>query len=197
MRPIPPDLAPRLGMYGVADMLNRDEWKPLGERLLALYAQLSRVPGVPASWMPQVQAEIQAGALVRPFQPAFGGNLRTDIPAWLTASPSLQSTWADVAKAAEKAVNLYANQRRIEGLEEVAALTRRAAFWDAAYRSAVAIRDAPKNAVAATLSGVQDVAGGLAWTVLKSPIVWVSLAVVAVALIGPGKVARAAMKAKG
>jgi len=194
---IPPDLAPRLGMYGIADMLKQPEWAPLGARLLALYAKLADVPGVPASWLTQVQAQLQAGNLVRPFPPAPGGMLRSDIPPWLAASPGLQSTWAEVAKVAERAVNLYANAFRVEGLREVEAMQSRAAFWNAAYLAAVAIRDAPKNAAGAVLAGASNVGFGLASTLLKSPIVWAVAVAGVIVFLGPAKVARAALAKVG
>lgn len=191
---LPPDLAPRLAVYGVEGMLNQAEWMPLRAKLMALYRKLALVPGVPASWLPQVESELQRGNLVRPFPPTVpSGILREDIPEWLKASRALQGTWTAIAKDTEAAVNAFSRQRGSEGLRIVEDAVNRAAFWDSAYRTAVAIRDAPRTAVAGTLGGIQDVIGGLLLTALKSPLVWVAVGVGLVVFIGPSKVLRGAI----
>lgn len=190
---LPPDLAPRLAVYGIEGLLNQAEWTPLRAKLLALYRKLAAVPAVPASWLPQVEAELQRGNLVRPFPPAPGGIVRADIPAWLKASSSLQSVWAQVAKDTEAATAAFANQRRTEGLKLVDAAVSRAEFWDAAYRTAVAVANAPATAIKGTLDATQHVAFGMVGAVLKSPLAWVAAGVALIVFIGPSKVLRGAI----
>ncbi len=169
------DLTSALGMYGTWLEFQQGVWSPVRAKVLAIYANMAKVPGVPVNWLSQVSAEIQTGTGVKPVQTRPYGVLRADLPAWLTQDQVLMDIWDEAAHRVEKAVFEFANGVRLEGLKQMEAAYAWSRTIGAIYDAAVAIRDLPKNAVEATLGGAQEVFLGIAGKVLKSPLFWIAV----------------------
>jgi hypothetical protein len=93
---------------------------------------------------------------------ASGVRYGNNLPKFLD-TPEKQKFWDELAKKVDAAVVLFAQNQAKAGAAELAILNAKAAFWDGAYKFAVAVRDAPKTVIGAA----GDVASGIVSETLK------------------------------
>lgn len=130
---------------------------------------LIKASGIP--WLPQGWKDMALDIdsrhpgdvlqVVRVYNDA-GGRLNNVIPRFLDTDEK-KTFWNDLSKKVNAAVILYAQNQAKAGAAELAILNAKAAFWDGAYKFAVAVRDAPKTVIGAA----GDVASGIVSETLK------------------------------
>jgi hypothetical protein len=171
-----------------------EAYPELNTKLLNFFRdKVSEIPWLPAGWYDAV-AGIQAnfpGSQVR-IAPALlvSGGVNKLAPDWLDSDEKRQY-WQELNVQSNSIVQKYAAGKAEEGRAELDQLYANAAFWDRAYNIAVAIRDAPANAVKAA----GEVVTGIAWEGLKGFIIPAAIvAVVFILWTGRDSFAKAAVK---
>jgi len=129
----------------------------LAEKTHAIYSQrIAKLPWVPKSWLPGVE-ELQRQfpddlVLLSPALRA-NGSPSTVTPLWLDTPEKLEH-WQKIFTDVQSAVQAYARKQQEEGAATLRSLYADAAFWDAAYKVGIAVRDAPGKAIGAVSSGI-------------------------------------------
>lgn len=128
----------------------------LKRKMAAIFDRVASLPWVPASWKSGV-LNIQAqypDDLVK-LGPVIGTNgaALSERPLFLD-TPEKLKFWQDMYYSQQKAIQLFAEQKNREGLAELDSALADAAFWDAAYKLAVTVRDAPGKTLDAVTGGV-------------------------------------------
>lgn len=183
------NLAARTGLY--IQPGQGQAWPELAALVLKLYRiRVARLAFVPAGWLAEVEAAAAGSNLLVPVGTAFK-TLVYPIPSWITDDPQAKAAWQEVYAIVQAARLKYGAQKLAEGRLAIESAVANVAFWDGLYKVAVAVRDAPGNAVAAVAKGAASAAGsflGSTW--------WVWLAAGAGALLwfGRGAIASAAVR---
>jgi hypothetical protein len=153
-------------------------------------SRVSRLAFVPSYWLAEVLAAMEGDNLVLPTPVGFK-SLAYPIPAWLSDDTAAMSAWAAVGSLVKDAEQRFLAGRIEEGRAVMAAADANASFWNGLYSAAVAVRDLPGDAVAAVAKGTASAAGsfiGKAWWV------WIAAGVLALAWMGRGAIASAAVR---
>jgi hypothetical protein len=112
----------------------------LRQQLFAVIQQTARIPWLPARWLEDVSrvytANPDALVIVAPVAP-YGKRL-DNAPEWIDTDEK-EKVWDNINKAMLSAVVKYAREQQEAGAAELAALQRNAAFWNAAYTTAVVV----------------------------------------------------------
>jgi hypothetical protein len=130
--------------------------------------RVAKLAFIPAYWLGDVLAAMEGGDLVLPTPTGFK-SLAYPIPDWLSKDQAALSAWRQVYDLVREAQSRYIAGRIEEGRYLMAQAEANAAFWDGLYTAAVAIRDAPGNAVDAIGKGTVSALGsflGKSWWVL-------------------------------
>jgi hypothetical protein len=144
--------------------------------------RMSKLPWLPSSWLAGVK-KLQAdypSDVVRIY-PALNakGDLNDNAPLFLD-SKEKQEAWQKIYNDMNAAIMAYAAAKSAEGRGQLARLEADAAFWDASYKIAVFVRDAPGKAIGAVGGGVADFASSLVKGITgKSVVGWLIIAGVA------------------
>lgn len=137
------------------------ELKPIMGKLFV--EQMAPMPWLPPGWLAAVR-DLQAqypNDLVRvaPSQLASGVPI-PDMPAFITSDPAKVAVWQTIFKSNESMIGKFAANKADEGRAEWNSLQRKAAFWDGAYRLAVAARDFVPNSIGFVAGNLWN---GLGW----------------------------------
>lgn len=143
------------------------EWAPLDTILQKIIRdRVATTPWLPSGWLEDVEALWTSFPDQRVLMmPALGqtGKLNTGMPTWMDTEEK-QKAWTDIAKEMANAVNLFAQERRDAGMDELNALYSSADWANRLYVVAKFIADAPSIVIGAA----GDFASGIAGTFLKS-----------------------------
>jgi len=164
-------------------------WPELRGNVDRIFAQrMAKLPWLPSDWLDMVrklQAERPADLVTlapsrRPKTDASGrvvdpnGPPAADVPLFLDGADKLDA-WQRMYFDLNAARSAYAAARAAEGRAELDRLYANAAFWDASYKIAVFVRDAPANVVKGIGSGVVGFVGTFLPESLKSYAKWVTV----------------------
>jgi hypothetical protein len=139
-----------LGSGGQAE--DADQFKAV---LDAIYVKVNELPWVTPGWLSRIRA-LQASnpdLIVLP-SPVIGNN---PIPDWID-TPEKAAFWSTLVQQTNDAKVAYGQALAAKGRAMLEQLVSDAAFWDAAYRFAVAID--PSRAVGRAVNSMFDSMGG-------------------------------------
>lgn len=178
------DTERRLGVWLGTGLGNA--WPEVKDLAAKIYGdRVAGLPWVPSGWLTEVRALQLANPqdVVRPSPAVLVSGLPyPDAPAWIDSTEKRQ-VWQDLFQAFNEALGAYAADKAAAGRAELNRLWAAAAFWDFAYRAAVAIRDAPANLVATVADGVGSAFWSSVSRLARSPGVWF-LGAVALGFLG-------------
>ena len=119
--------------------------------------RVSKLPFVPVGWLSDMETAMAGSTLVLLQQPLpYGKPTTNGMPDWILSDQAAMKAWQGVAELNRDTYSQYAMGKVEEGRKVVARANANAAFWDTLYTTAVAIRDAPGNAVNAVGRGALD-----------------------------------------
>jgi hypothetical protein len=174
-----------LGVYLQPGFGNATGYPGLRDTIGAIWRQrVASVPWIPQQWLGDVLKleRENPNDVVRPAPAIVGGLVIPSAPVFLAGDRDRAEWWQAMVDQVNLAITQWAAGQAAAGKSELDRLYRNATFWDRAYRFTKAIADAPKNIATATLDAAGSVTGGVAIALLKSPLVWITAAVVGLVL---------------
>lgn len=141
--------------------------------------KVAKLPFVPSGWLDQVERTMGTDTLVLLFQPLpYGKPTRNPLPDWIRNDPAATVAWQKAAEMVRDAYSAYAMGKVEEGRSVLRRAEMNAAFWDTLYLGAVAVRDAPGNAVAAVGRGALSFLGSFLsktwWIIALAALGWLA-----------------------
>ena len=138
--------------------------------LRKLYAdRVAQLPFVPSGWLADVLDLMGGNVVVLLQQSKPKGVPYAGLPAWIGGDAEAIDAWQQVALLVNSTYFNFAAGKVAEGRKVIATANANAAFWNALYKGAVFVRDAPGDAVAAIGKGTLGALGaflGKTWWVL-------------------------------
>ena len=146
-------------------------------KLDRIYAdRVAKLPWVPPTWLEAVRA-VQAknpGDLIRPTPAYNGAGARSNMAPSFADTDEKLKVWDTIYTVHNDAIVAYAKRMQEEGEAELNALYADAQFWDAAYKVARLVRDAPGMIISGVGSGISSFVGTLLPASIKAYAKWVT-----------------------